>query len=126
MRRARWLVALALGACGPERSDFIEEYTGAYCDWMIRCVDPSLLTFDGIDSPAACATVYKAEVAGVGLGCKYKGRFAEDCVEETRNATCPTEGRAFPATPSCLEVYTDCSTGFPETSFDTGAVPLPQ
>jgi hypothetical protein len=119
-----WIVLMS--ACGTDRVDFIDAYTESYCTWMLRCVDPAILTFDGIDSVESCGLVYTAEVAAVGTGCKYKARYADDCADETRNASCPVDGRDFPVTPSCIEVYADCASDFPESSFDTGAVVAPQ
>lgn len=112
---------LSLAACGPDETKFIPEFADAYCDFVLECEDPAVLTFDGITSHDECLEVYGPEVEALGFGCKYKAKQARRCLQAMEVAACPAEGTTLqdglPAV--CNEVYIDCEVPSPGTSDPT-------
>lgn len=101
----------SLAACGPDETKFIPEFADAYCDFVLACEDPALLTFDGVVTHEDCLAIYGPTVAAMGHGCKYKPGKASRCLRAMEQATCPADedvplDQALPS--ECYEVYIKC------------------
>lgn len=103
------LAALVLAGCGMEEADFVEEYTQVLCRQTMQCGDLAVLRFDGILDEEDCYEYRQEDVATWGVGCRYRARFAETCLAEMENATCPAGSGIMPARPtSCDSIYVRC------------------
>lgn len=121
MRAALLLTLLA--ACGgiPE-NEFIPGYTTALCEHELTCADPAELTFNGILTVDDCVLQREAEVAGWGVGCKYRAGDAAVCLEDMALLQCPAaEGTLAERPASCLPVYFDCTVVDETEADDTDA-----
>ncbi|HMV67249.1 MAG TPA: hypothetical protein PKA64_10395 [Myxococcota bacterium] len=89
--------------------EFITGYTQRLCKHTMACGDSAELTFDGILSQEDCEIEREAEVAGWGLGCKFRAGDAKTCLEDMDALTCPgAAGQLADIPTSCAAVYYDC------------------
>jgi len=56
------LSLLTLAACGIDETVFIPDYTDHYCQALMDCDDPAVLTFDGIESKDDCLGMVGPEI----------------------------------------------------------------
>lgn len=81
-------------ACGPSESDFVVQYTDAYCTWYLDCGDPAQLLFDGVDTLEDCTSVVGPEVSDSAGICKLDRAPARACLDAMATLACPTDPEA--------------------------------
>ena len=115
------MATLLLAGCGLSEALFSEEYTNAYCAHWVDCVDPAVLTFDGIEGTGDCVGLVAPKVVTMGLDCDFKRGKAKDCVRAMQTLTCEGDGTKFLFSPPtvCTEVYPGCDINFDEADADT-------
>lgn len=106
------LAAMAIGLCGCSlnQAEYSAQFTVAYCEWLLDCEDPAVLTFDGIHSAADCEAIMAPEVTSYGTTCKYKGGKANKCLDAMENLACSDDG-SFQLPAQCEAVYPGCTFG---------------
>lgn len=102
------LGAISAG-CGPAQSEFAAEYNTAWCEHVLACGDPALLTFDGITSVEVCEEREVESLIAWASGCQYVPGAATQCVFEVQELTCPAGGGLAERPLSCEQVYVNCS-----------------
>ncbi|MEQ1505120.1 MAG: hypothetical protein ABMB14_22995 [Myxococcota bacterium] len=108
----RWVAGVLLVAgCGPSESEFVVEYTDAYCAYYLDCSDPAILVFDGLDAIDDCVAVAGPENAARASGCKLERTAARACLDQMATVACPTDGtpvdEALPT--ACTATWKNCS-----------------
>jgi hypothetical protein len=109
-----WLTSVLAVGCYSE-STFVPEKTDAFCAWLLRCEDPAVIAFDGMDLPV-CQGTFGPTFQEEGADCrKFKRGIAKQCVASLEAATCPPEGTSVEeAIPEvCAFVYERCDAFIP-------------
>lgn len=102
---------LTLAACGVDETVFIPDYADYYCQSVMDCTDPAVLTFDGIGSMDDCLAIVGPDLeAEVGY-CDYNGKAAKKCLQAMETMGCPgvdqTVDDILPL--DCAQVLSACS-----------------
>lgn len=117
------LLLTTLAGCGIDETVFIPDYTDLYCDTVMECTDPAVLTFDGIESKDDCLGIIGPEIeAEIGY-CDYSPKAAKKCVKAMELMGCPGEGQTvedvLPV--DCAAVTQACNP--PKSTAPTGTAP---
>jgi len=110
LRRTTLALCLALApACTvqPNREDWPEQFSDAFCDWERRCMASSY--FDNWDDHESCLDETSDDVDDIldALpGCDFDERRAEDCLNRL-NDNCRESGDLQEIASICLDVL-DC------------------
>lgn len=116
-------LATTLAACGIDETVYIPDYTDLYCDAVMDCTDPAVLTFDGIESKDDClAMVGPAIEAEVGY-CDYNPKQAKKCLQAMETMGCPGDGQTIDDVipVDCSGVTSACNP--PKNTEPTGTTP---
>lgn len=110
--RSLSLVSLAcfVIACGPPQNEFATEYNDLWCQHVLTCEDPAVLTFNGITTVEDCKERNISEIADWASGCQYQPSAATQCIADMETLSCPT-GEPRPNDPpaTCDSVYINCT-----------------
>ncbi len=89
------LTLLLLAGCGVDETVFIPDYTDLYCDALIECTDPAVLTFDGIDGKDDCLSTVGPELEDEVGRCDYSPKQAKRCLKAMEGMGCPGEDQSL-------------------------------
>lgn len=113
MKRVSWLPVVSLvsslaAGCGVPQAEFVPAYNEALCNHILACGDAAQNRFDGLLSLDECVDDTRNDVVAWGVGCRYRGGQAQQCLADMETLACPGGGGTAPIPASCNEVYVNC------------------